>query len=305
MNKQKIKNHIRTIIFKLFRYSGITVLIRELIQKNKVTILLFHDISFDTAEQTFKYLTKKYNIISLDDFVNYRMGKTNQIPPKALIITFDDGFTGNYNLLPIFKKYNLPVTIFLCASVINTNRHFWFKKNKSNFSLSELKQMPNNRKLEILAQTGFHTEKEYDNAIVLSKSQITKMNDFVDFQSHTKFHPCLPKCTNSEAKEEIAGSKQILENEFDLIINAIAYPNGDYSDRDIKYAKNAGYNCGLTVDFGYNSKNTDLFKLKRICVNDTTDMNELIVKASGFWEFIKTINGKNQDHGWTNNVQNK
>ena len=91
-----------------------------------------------------------------------------------------------------------------------------------------------------------------------------------------------------------------LEKDFDLIINAIAYPNGDYSNRDIKLVKKAGYKCGLTVDFGYTSKNTDLFRLKRLSINDSIDLKEIIVKASGLWAFFKTRNGKRQAYGSTN-----
>jgi peptidoglycan/xylan/chitin deacetylase (PgdA/CDA1 family) len=99
------------------------------------------------------------------------------------------------------------------------------------------------------------------------------------------------------SREEIVQSKQILEKEFGLNIYALAYPNGDYSKRDIALAKDAGYQCALTVDFGFNSKKTDPFRLKRICVNDATDLNELVVKASGAWDFFKTINGLKQATG--------
>ena len=112
------------------------------------------------------------------------------------------------------------------------------------------------------------------------------MKDFVDFQSHTLFHPCLPKCNNIEARIEIFASKEILENDYSLQIYAMAYPNGDYSDRDIELCREAGYTCGVTVDYGFNSIKTDLFRLRRLSVNDTDNMDELIVKTSGAWAFL-------------------
>ncbi len=93
-------------------------------------------------------------------------------------------------------------------------------------------------------------------------------------------------------------AKQMLETEYKLPINAIAYPNGDYSDRDIAISKEAGYTCGITVDFGYNTIHTDLFRLKRLSVNDTGNLDELAVKASGVWAFFKTRNGRKQGFGW-------
>ena len=113
------------------------------------------------------------------------------------------------------------------------------------------------------------------------------MKHYVNFQSHTQYHPILPKCNKREARKEIFGSKEILENKYGLKINSISYPNGNYSERDILLLKEAGYKCGITVDFGYNTIETDIFRLKRLDVNDTDDINELIVKASGVWQFFR------------------
>ena len=88
------------------------------------------------------------------------------------------------------------------------------------------------------------------------------------------------------------------------ITTAIAYPNGDYSERDIELVKSAGYRCGVTVDYGFNTVKTDLFRLKRLSVNDTGNIDELAVKASGVWAFIKTRNGRKQGYGWNAKAQN-
>ncbi|MBN1820781.1 MAG: polysaccharide deacetylase family protein [Prolixibacteraceae bacterium] len=302
--KDSINNLCRKIAFVLIRVSGIPFLFRNLIQKNKVTILLFHDISVQTADKTFRYLSKKYNFISLQYFLNAVKNTVDYpLPKKALIITFDDGFKQNYELKEIFKKYKIPVTIFICAWLVNTKRHFWFERNTSNYSLEELKKMSNSKRLKILEKAGFNPLKEYNSTQVLSKTQIENMKDIVDFQSHTLTHPCLPNCSDSVAMKEIFESKLLLEQRYNLKINALAYPNGDYSERDIQFAKESGYTCGLTVDYGFNNINTDLFLLKRLCVNDTDNMNELIVKASGFWDFVKTRNGRNQNSDY-NYIEN-
>ncbi|MES2590520.1 MAG: polysaccharide deacetylase family protein [Bacteroidota bacterium] len=289
---------MKKLIFKLLRFSGLPLVFRELLQKNKITILLFHDISGKTAEQTFSYLRKKYNIIDLNDFVDsYYKKEKKAFPAKSLIITFDDGHIRNYEILPIIKKHNIPVTIFLCASIINTKRHYWFKYKDREIITSELKYKSNEERLKILSKHGFLQENEFENAQALTLSQINEMKKFVNFQAHTAFHPILPKCDDDEARIEIVDSKKTLEN-YGLHINTIAYPNGDYSSRDIELSKEAGYKCGITVDFGFNTLDSDIFKLKRLSVNDTEDINELIVKASGVWAFLKTRNGKKQSFGY-------
>ena len=113
------------------------------------------------------------------------------------------------------------------------------------------------------------------------------MSDYIDFQSHTRFHPCLPNCSKEVAEEEIRKSKTKLEYILSKEINSISYPNGDYSARDINFSKEFGYNSGITVDYGFNSIHTDIFKLKRVSVNDTENMDEFIVKSSGLWAHIQ------------------
>ena len=280
---------MKKLLFMLLRYLGLAKLFRYLKQKDKITILLFHDIDAKTAEQTFKYLSERYNIIDLDTYIEAHQKKDPaQIPKNALIITFDDGHIGNYEMLDAVKKYKVPLTIFLCTSIINTHRHFWFMYDKRSISKAELKQKSNQQRLKLLAKDGFFQEKRFKQAQALNKEQIDKMSSIINMQAHTMFHPILPRCNNEEARQEIIQSKTMLEKKYGFKINTIAYPNGDYCDRDIKIAKEAGYTCGITVDYGFNDLNTDLFKLKRFSVNDTKDINELAVKSSGLWAFLKS-----------------
>jgi peptidoglycan/xylan/chitin deacetylase (PgdA/CDA1 family) len=271
---------------------------REILQRNKVSIVLFHDLNASCAEKNFTYLKKHYNIISLNRFIQaVEENNPALLPRKALIITFDDGHIGNYNLLPAIIRIEIPVTIFLCSDIVATNRKFWFKYSALT-DTEQLKQLTNEERLAALAAEGFEQAAETSETEALQMQHIEDMKPFVNFQSHTRFHPCLPFCSDDEAKSEIAGSRSMLENRFGLSINAISYPNGDYSNRDIELSRHAGYKCGITVDYGFNDLNSNLFKLKRLSVNDTGDINELMVKASGLWAFLKTRNGKKQPYGF-------
>jgi len=291
------------VLFILLRISGLPFLFREFIQRKKVTILLFHDISKDAAEKNFRYLSRKYNIIDLNKFIDAIENQDDsKIPRKALIITFDDGHIGNYKILSIIKKLKLPVTIFVCTSIIGTNRHFWFKFNNHSIPKEKLKRVPNIERLKILSKFGYEQENEFEKPQALQREHIDEMKLYVNLQSHTMYHPILPYCNYKEARDEIFGSKKMLESGYDIKINAISYPTGDYSERDILLTKEAGYKCGLTVDFGFNNIKTDIFRLKRISVNDTEDINELIVKASGVWVFLKTKIFGIQKSGLTNGI---
>ncbi len=284
---------LRNAIFKLLRYSGLPWLIRETLQRRRVTIAMFHDIAPDHAEQVFGYLAKTFNVIALDDYLAARKSDdASGLPDKALVITLDDGHIRNHTLLPVLEKLNLPVTIFLCAGIVNTRRHYWFKFKHPDIETQALKLVPNHDRLESLARVGFTPEREFDSPLAMTKAQIQEMASRVNFQSHTTFHPCLHTCTDAEAREEIFGSKKILEQDFGLRVNALAYPNGDYCARDIELIKQAGYDCAIAVDFGYNTLKTPAYRLKRLSVDDTDNVDAVCVKVSGLWTLLMGLAGK-------------
>ena len=275
------------IVYKALRYSGIAWLWREAVQRNKVTFLLFHDMSASDAERNFTYLKRHYHIISLNDYLSAVKNGTS-LPHKAVVITFDDGHISNYDMLPIIQKLQIPVTIFLCSGIVGTHRHFWFRNNQEvKEKVEPFKRMPNGQRLEELKAYGFEQQKEYPDIQALTTNQIEEMKPWVDFQSHTCFHPILPQCDDATAELEIRNSRQQLKDSFGLSVNVLSYPNGDYSARDIRLAKDAGYICGVTVDTGYNNLSSDLFRLKRISAGDAKTTTELMVKASGCYALLK------------------
>ena len=151
------------------------------------------------------------------------------------------------------------------------------------FSIDGKPLLSNQKRLEDLSVVGFDQLQEYENSQALSREQIMEMTPYVDFQSHTMFHPILPMCDYKTARFEIKESKKILEEEYGFNIYALAYPNGDYSEREIEICKEAGYKMGLTTESGFNDYKTDSFMLKRIGTNDTEDINEFILRVSGVW----------------------
>jgi peptidoglycan/xylan/chitin deacetylase (PgdA/CDA1 family) len=287
-------------VFRAVRYTGLPYLFRELIQRNRVTILLFHDIDKESAVTAFNYLSSRYNIIDLNVFIEACEHRDfSKIPKKALIITFDDGHISNYDLLEHIEQISMPVTIFLCAGIVGTNRQFWFRSNADEQVKREVKYMSNQARLVALRKYGFDQYAKSDTVQALTKEHIDEMKAKVNLQSHTMFHPCLPRCDYEEAKWEITESKRILEQEYGLNINSISYPNGDYSERDIEIVKKAGYKCAITVDYGFNNIDSNLFALKRLSVNDTGEINELIVKSSGVWAFVKKYTRSGEPYGYT------
>ena len=283
-----LSQQLRKIIFSSLYYIGIPFLLREVVERDRTTIVVFHAPSADAARGHFVALRKRYNIIPLADYLRARIdGRARKLPPKSLIITVDDGHRSNAQLKSLLQEMEMPVTIFLCSGIVGTHRHFWWLHTRSPSEAKACKQMTDAERLELLLSRDYHPEQEYPDRQALSKSEIEELKSLVDFQAHSVSHPILPACADEKAEYEIERCKTDLERLYGLKIEAFAFPNGDCSERDIVIARNAGYRCALTLDTGINDIDVDLFRLRRIPVPDDASVNELLVKTSGFWRRLK------------------
>lgn len=95
--------------------------------RKAVAVLLFHAVEDGVSsgdlngsvitpgelENTFLLLkTRGYNPVSLHQFHLFLEGKA-EVPPKAVLITFDDGYADVYEkVLPLTQKYGFPAVVF-------------------------------------------------------------------------------------------------------------------------------------------------------------------------------------------------
>lgn len=283
------KKEVKSFLGCIVRMTGVPFLIREFVFKNKNLIIYYHSPSAENFRRHLAYLVKRYNVISLEMLVNAIKQKDwSSIPSKSLVITIDDGFRENYELLNILKEFNIPVTIYLCSHIVNTNRHFWYCAGYPDFL--NLKKCSNQERLAILKKkVGFDQEKEYDQPQALDLNQIREMSSHVDFQSHGRFHPILTNCNDQESEDEIKGSKELLEQLLCKKIRHFAYPNGNYGDREAEYLSSAGYASGVTTEGGINDLTSDCFHLKRVGVEDDASVNELVGEMCGFLRYLRSV----------------
>lgn len=93
-------------------------------------ILYYHSIEQEAGnplrippeqfEAQMKYLSDEgYETIKLSDLPSYFSG-AKAMPPKPVIITFDDGYADNYtNAYPIMQKYGFTGTVFMVAEYLD------------------------------------------------------------------------------------------------------------------------------------------------------------------------------------------
>jgi peptidoglycan/xylan/chitin deacetylase (PgdA/CDA1 family) len=289
---KKIILFIRETLGFIFRFSGIPFLIREIICKNKVTIVHYHNPKPDIFKKHIEYLSRKFVFISLHKLIFAIQNKDwSSIPPKSLVITIDDGNQENYKLLEVFKIYNIYPTIYLCSHIINTNRKFWWKTGYYNFQV--LKNYANKVRLKELKNlVGYEPKKDYSTRQALNLEEIREMLYYVDFQSHSKFHPILTKCDAEECRKEIEGSKNYLEKLLNKEISHFCYPGGSYTDREIEYIKNCGYKSARTLDIGWNYINSNPFRLRAMGIEDNASINILCAQVCGLFGYLRYLRYK-------------
>lgn len=269
----------KSFVYRMIYLSRLPELFRLLFQRNNVTILVYHNPSRTTLEEHLRGLARRYKFISLEDFVNHKRNRMEVLPGFSLILTLDDGYKENFYLLPTFIKFNLTPTIFLCSSLVGTRKAHWFVLFPD--IKEELKTKSDSERLQVLESLGYSDNQEYDSRYSLSIEEINLMKPIADFQSHTETHPILPLCDYEKADKEISDSKVVLEKITCKRIFALAFPNGNFSSREVEIAKGAGYECALTVVPGLNDARTDMYRLKRILINDDDSVEQAIVKSSG------------------------
>ncbi|RKU33134.1 polysaccharide deacetylase [Candidatus Poribacteria bacterium] len=266
-----LKNLVASVVCLL----GIPVFIREWVCQNRVAVLLYHDPKPAVFAKHIAFLSRHYTLISLDTLVaGIHRSDFSEIPPKSVVITIDDGHAGNFELLPIFKQYQICPTFYVCTQIINTHRHFWFKVDgQSKAEKERLKRLSNAERLAHLKNTAdFEPEKIYPDRQALNMSEIKEMAAYVNFQPHTQFHSILPRCTETECKQEILGSKTDLEGIWGIECTHFSYPNGDWSEREVEVVKAGGFRSARTTEIGWNTLDTSPYQLKAVPITDTAGL---------------------------------
>jgi peptidoglycan/xylan/chitin deacetylase (PgdA/CDA1 family) len=156
-------------------------------------------------------------VIPMADFLAWRRGEKS-IPAKSAVVSIDDGYISGYSVAwPILKKFGYPFTMFIYTDYVKGG-----------------------------PKSGGQS---------ITWEQLGEMRDAgVDIQSHTVSHSSLNarKGKTDEQylawlKNEISGSKELLEQHLGIQIKAIAYPYGLHNDAVREAVKQAGYEAAFTV----------------------------------------------------------
>ncbi len=205
-------------------------------------VLMWHDIVADKKDVWFDVTAKEFrrqlaeikrrklSVIPLEQLQKHLVDGT-PIPPKSLVLTFDDTTEGLYKYAyPILKEYGYPATYYVHTAYI-----------------------------------GVTTCKEH-----CTWEQLAEMSrsGLISIQSHTRTHPPnLRKLKDVSLKRELEGSKAEIEKRLGKPVFAFAYTEGNFDRRVQKAVKAAGYTNAVGEEWGSAESSPNLLATHRYSVH--------------------------------------
>jgi peptidoglycan/xylan/chitin deacetylase (PgdA/CDA1 family) len=207
-----------------------------------VPILLYHrfgpavvdgmTIKTSVFEEHLKYLRDNgYTVIPLRKLVDYYLKKGPAPAPKSVVIVEDDAHKSVYSdMLPLAKKYNVPVTVFVYPSAISNAKYA--------MTWEQLKTLQKNG-FDIQSHTFWHPNFKRDKK-KMSPAEFEK-------SVHTQLNK----------------SKARLEEKLGTKVDMLAWPFGIYDDYLLKKAAEAGYITTFTIEAHHANARDQVMKLPR------------------------------------------
>ncbi len=325
INKKQLKRLLIRTGFPALRFSNINRLFQPF-YSGIGSVIYFHrvcdpqrgpripslsalEVSQEFLEKTIKFfLSKNYQIVSLDDLDTALSGKPFQKP--LVVFTFDDGYRDNLShAYPVFKKYSLPFTIYVTTGFVERRSILWWalleeliiNRKKISFDFGEktynffcrsqsekeyafskihalFMKYQGNKFMKtvkaILETNGLDLYQKTDE-LMLNWMEIKKLSNdpLVTLAAHTENHFSLSKLSPEELKEEVTNSKNLLESKTSRPVKHFAYPYGSRDEagpRDFSLVKGFGFRTATTTRPGNIFLEHDIRRecLPRIPINE-------------------------------------
>jgi peptidoglycan/xylan/chitin deacetylase (PgdA/CDA1 family) len=205
-----------------------------------------YTLSLESFTDELNYLDQNgYHVIALADLVDYLNGRRDELPPKAVVITVDDGYLSAYRFIfPLMRERKMPFTLFIYPQIVSLGKNYvtW-------------------QQVEEMADAG------------------------VDIESHTFTHPLLTRSKHPEMtadeysaflKHEMLDSKTEIEAHTGKPARFIAYPYSDVDSTVEQAATSYGYEAGTydRVSGELITKKSRPISLMRFAVEHATTLDD-------------------------------
>jgi peptidoglycan/xylan/chitin deacetylase (PgdA/CDA1 family) len=243
-------------------------------------------------------LAKSFNVISLHDAV--QLIGTGRMPPRAVCITFDDGYRSVHDLaLPILQEFKLPATVFVTSGFVGGG-NMWNDRiieavqnlppgqldlrdlGLGAYSLASLgdrqktvarlteasKYLPPQARFDLVKRLEQMVGDHLDAGLMLTPEMVVNLDRAgIEIGAHTISHPILTSLEDASSRLEIEDGKKELEAIIGKPVRLFAYPNGkigkDFDERHMNMAREAGFAAAFTTRAGAVTSTQDRYALPR------------------------------------------
>ncbi|WP_372399287.1 polysaccharide deacetylase family protein [Azospirillum sp. HJ39] len=280
---------MKDAIANLVRWSGFGAMQRFLKARRGVTIVVYHDPAPEVLREHLRWFARHYSFTTLDAVATaMETGRWDALPAYPLVITFDDGHRNNTALAPLFREFDLRPTVYLCSRIVGTARPYWWKTDAADsIGVERLKRVPDPERRRLLAEAGNDPDRDGAERQAMTWDEIARMTDVADYGAHTRTHPILLQCDDRRCADEIVLCRTELEEALGRPCRHFAFPNGDFSGREVEEIRRAGYRTARTIDPGWNDAGTDPLRLKAFPVSDDATVEWLSVQLTGIPAWLR------------------
>ena len=203
-----------------------------------VTVLGYHNVSdrgdlldlpFDLFVRQIRFLQENFELVSLDDVVDFTLGR-GALNEPAVALTFDDGYAGLEDAaIPFLEENRIPAAFFVLARPEVANRN----------ELKNTKTIMSRDVIRSLRKKGW----------IIGCHSATHAN---------LAHP------DVSLDEEIARAKNSLQQEIGCEVRYFAYPKGRCPAEAVRRTREAGFAAAFTASPGIISTRTTIMKIPRV-----------------------------------------
>ncbi len=186
-------------------------------------------------------------------------------PPKPVMLTFDDGYQDNHEqLLPLLDEHDAPAVVFVLGDRSLRNNAWDMAEGEQEIPLMNDAQV-----------------------------RACHASGRIEIGSHGLHHRHFPRLSNEELAREINDSKRVLEDLVGDEVVSLAYPYGDYGEREVTATRSAGYRFGIGTVTDPLRMADDRYRIRRIPIFPGTSRAAFWKKTSGYYLRYRKLKGKN------------
>ena len=293
---------LRTVGRHLFVHSGAVPLALRY-PPGGVRIVMYHGVSssgvpVDRFRRQLAFLRRHFESYWVSDLPRLLSGEIQPSRPPV-VLTFDDGLRNNATVAaPMLDAHGLKATFYLVAGMLEGGIMIWNHelqcrlwsapegahlpegvphlppRGKGRWGaisrfIQAVKQWPDDRRSGLLAAVrratpGFRPtpwmREEFE---IMSVDEARRLPPGIEVGSHTLTHPILDRLPPDRAREEIAGSRAVLEDKLQREVRTFCYPNGQFSDL-VAGLVSENYDAAVTVEQGVAAPRHSIHRLPRI-----------------------------------------